>query len=162
MERRGSQAGEHPPAPGGATLAGGGKQSDEGLVAGWIMADPCRHSQKARPEPEDVPADTASEQMRSTAGLFWTRHRFSGSRSHASPRCWDVTPSGGKSSRFGLGHVLGFRVPHQDEAELVTPTSTNRDSRPRAPKGVWESHGWSPPQPQRGFLGGSKEADPAF
>lgn len=112
MERRGSQAGEHPPAPGGATLAGGGKQSEEGLVAGWVMADPCGHSQKARPElavpGEDVPAGTASEQMRSTAGLFWTRHRFSGSQS---PRCWDVTPSEGKSSRFGLGRVSGCRVP---------------------------------------------------
>lgn len=71
-----------------------------------MMAGPCRRGQKARPEPpgEDVPADTASEQMRSFAGLFWTRHRFSGSR------CWDVARRRGKSSRFGLGHVFGFRV----------------------------------------------------
>lgn len=61
-----------------------------------------------RPPAEDVPA---SERMRSTAGLFRTRHRFSGSRSHASPRGGDVTPTAGKSSRFGLGHAPGVRVP---------------------------------------------------
>ncbi|XP_005046646.1 PREDICTED: BET1-like protein [Ficedula albicollis] len=47
-----------------------------------MTADPCRHSPKARPEPpgEDVPADSGGGQMRSAAGLFRTRRRFSGSR----------------------------------------------------------------------------------
>lgn len=140
MERRGSRAGEHPPAAGGATLAGGGKQTGEGLVAAWMMAGPCRRGQKARPEPpgEDVPADTASEQMRSSAGLFWTRHRFSGSR------CWDVARSVGEIQQIWARTCVRLPCCHEDGAELDTPSSTNRDPKPRAP-GVWESQGLSPP-----------------
>lgn len=128
-----------------------------------LRAQPKGASGAGSPPGEAVPAVAASEQMRSTAGLFWTRHRFSGSRSHASPRCWDVTPGGGKSSRFGLGRVFGFHVPMRmrlNRAHQAQQTGAPGREPPRF--GNHTGCALLPMQPHRVFWGGPKEADPAF